>query len=82
MSLLGCKRESIERYENLCGVLSQCEKSKPHFLHCVHNDVGVWQPPNCLRRMLYIAVHAELHMWPKLTKDNVQRSYLNFREDE
>lgn len=38
MSLLGCEWESIERYEKLCGVVSQCEKSKPHFLHCAHND--------------------------------------------
>ena len=32
MSLPGCEWESIERYEKLCGVVSQCEKSKPHFL--------------------------------------------------
>lgn len=31
MSLLGCEWESIERYEKLCGVVSQCEKSKAHF---------------------------------------------------
>ena len=32
--------------------------------------------------MLYIAAHVELHIWPQLTKDIVQRSYLNFKEDE
>lgn len=41
-----------------------------------------WHPLDCLRRMLYIATNAELHIWPQLTKDNVQRSYLNFKEDE
>lgn len=87
MSLPGCEWESIERYEKLCGVVSRYEKSKAHFLHCVPGDAGeggerVGVSLNCLRRMLYIAVHVELHSWPKLTKDNVQRSYLNFKEDE
>lgn len=58
------------------------KKSKPHSLHRVRDDGGVWQPLNCLQRMLYIAVNAELHIWPQLTQDNVQRSYLNFKEDE
>lgn len=31
MSLLGCEWESIERHEKLRGVVSQREKSKPHF---------------------------------------------------
>lgn len=82
MSLPGWEWESIERHEKLCGVVSQCEKSKPHFLHCVRDDEGVWQPPDRLRRMLLIAADSELHIWPQLTKDNVQRSYLNFKEDE
>lgn len=83
MSLLGCEWESIERYEKLCGVVSQSEKSTAHFLPVlVPSDEGAWLSPNCLSRMLYIAVHVELHSWPKLTKDNVQRSYLNFKEDE
>lgn len=34
MLLLGCEWESIERYEKLCVVVSQCEKSKPNFLRC------------------------------------------------
>lgn len=38
MSLLGCEWESIERYEKLCGVVSQCGKSKLHFLHRAHDD--------------------------------------------
>lgn len=28
------------------------------------------------------AANSELHIWPQLTKDNVQRSYLNSKEDE
>lgn len=42
MSLPGREWELIERYEKLCGVVSQCEKSKAHFLYCVHHDVGEW----------------------------------------
>lgn len=43
MLLLGCEWESIERHEKLCGVVSQCEKSKPHFLHCVCDGERLWQ---------------------------------------
>lgn len=32
--------------------------------------------------MFDIAGRAELHIWPQLTKDSVQRGYLNFKEDE
>lgn len=72
MSLLGCEWESIERYEKLCGVVSQCEKSKPHFLYSsVHDDnndtnEGVWQ--NRLRWVLDIAVRPRYifgHSLPK-----------------
>lgn len=80
MSLLGGEWELIERHEKLCGVVSQNEESKVNLY--TPDDGRVWLPLNCLVRMLYIAAHMELHIWLQLTKDIVQRSYLNFKEDE
>lgn len=77
MSLPGRELDLIERYEKLCGVVLRNEKSKAHLLHRITREV--WLTPNCL---VDIAAHAELHIWPQLTKDIVQRSYLNFKEDE
>lgn len=83
MSLLGCEWESIERHEKLRGVVSQREKSKPHFSYAapvMTSEPGArrivldecYSPPR-IRNYIF---------WPQLTKDNVQRSYLNFKEDE
>lgn len=71
----GWQRESIERRGKLCGVVSR-RKSKLHS-HLSVCDSKVWPA-----RLLLIAVKLELHIWPQLTKDNVQRSYLNFMEDD
>lgn len=77
MLLPGGKWESIERREKLYGVVFvHGGKSKLHF-HISVCDSIVWPA-----RLLLIAVKLELHIWPQLTKDNVQRSYLNFKEDE
>lgn len=75
MLLPGGKWELIERRGKLCGVVSR-RKSKLHF-HFSVCDSKVWPA-----RLLLIAVKLELHIWPQLTKDNVQRSYLNFMEDD
>lgn len=76
MLLPGCEWDLIERYEKLCGVVLQKEKSTARSLRQITRGR---QPLHCL---LCIAVHAALHIWPQLTKDIVQRSYLNFKEDE
>lgn len=79
MLLPGGKWESIERREKLCSVVfvHGREKSKLRFFHVSVCDTKVWPA-----RLLLIAAKLELHIWPQLTKDNVQRSYLNFKEDE
>lgn len=73
MLLPGGKWESIERRGKLRGVVSR-RKSKLQFYLSIC-DPKVWPA-----RLLLIAV--KLHIWPQLTKDNVQRSYLNFKEDD
>jgi len=40
MSLLSCEWELIERYEKLCCVLIQNEKSKARFLHWIMGSLA------------------------------------------
>lgn len=65
--------ESIERREKLRSVVFRRGKVR---------RISTSPPAIPKSRLLLIAVKSELHIWPQLTKDNVQRSYLNFKEDE